>query len=59
MNVGGKPKYVAGTIDMIVVDSKGDYYLYDMKTTGKDYSTWKKNMLPKYNLQVGVYRQML
>lgn len=59
MSVSGKFKYVAGTIDMIVVDSKGDYYLYDMKTTGKDYSTWKKNILPKYNQQVGVYRQML
>ena len=59
MSVSGEFKYVAGTIDMIVVDSKGDYYLYDMKTTGKDYSTWKKNMLPKYNKQVGVYRQML
>ena len=59
MKVGGEPKYVAGTIDMIIVDSEGNYYLYDMKTTGKDYSTWKKNMLPKYNKQVGVYRQML
>lgn len=59
MCISGEFKYVAGTIDMIVVDSEGDYYLYDMKTTGKDYSTWKKNMLPKYNRQVGVYRQML
>ena len=57
--VNGEWKYVAGTIDMIIVDDVGDYYLYDMKTTGKNYSAWQHDSLPNYKKQVGYYRQML
>lgn len=56
--VNGKPevRYMAGTMDMIVIDSEGKYHIYDMKAKR---SGLKNEDKVNYGNQMGLYGNML
>ena len=58
----GKPitKTIGGTIDILVVDNKGNLYIYDMKT--KRINTeleWREGTKTGYDKQLMIYKAML
>ena len=56
--VNGKPvtKTIAGTMDMLVYDDKGNFYIYDMKTVR---SSLGSDKLTKYSQQLSYYKSIL
>ena len=53
----GKEYTVAGTMDMVVIDSKGDIYIVDFKTKRANVSEeLNKDQITGYGLQVSLYK---
>lgn len=49
-------KIIAGTMDMLIYDNKGNFYIYDMKTSRRDIQGDKKY---KYTRQLNIYKSIL
>lgn len=54
----GQTKTVGGTIDLLIVDEDGNYYIYDVKTSRSSIST-DSNKVHHYTSQVNFYREIL
>ena len=50
---------IAGIIDLLVVDAKGNAYIYDLKTSYKDIDDWSGIKTLKMKYQMALYRQLL
>lgn len=57
----GKNQTIAGTMDMIVCNDKGEIFIYDFKTKriGNGNVTIEGDSLDSYSEQVNIYRQIL
>lgn len=53
------PTKIAGTVDLIVVDAKGDAHIYDYKTSTKSDSAWADAKVKGIKYQISFYRQIL
>lgn len=58
INDKGKPekKVIAGTMDMLIYDNKGNFYIYDMKTSRSGIKDAKYDL---YTKQLNVYKNIL
>lgn len=53
-------KSIAGTMDMMAYDSKGNFYILDMKTKRIDNEiNWRKNTFEGYRKQLNIYKSIL
>lgn len=61
----GNDQYIAGATDMLIVTDKGDIWIVDMKTTGKDTGLFNPNRdranqtKKKYGYQLLLYKELL
>ena len=53
-------KSIAGTMDMMAYDSKGNFYILDMKTKRIDNEiNWRKDTFEGYRKQLNIYKSIL
>lgn len=60
--VNGEEKTIAGTMDMLVLDNKGNIHIFDFKTkrfTERNNGVIEEKQLAGYKNQVNIYRQLL
>lgn len=50
---------IAGTIDLLVIDGKGQAHIYDYKTSTKSDADWSDAKIQGIKYQLGIYRQIL
>lgn len=50
---------VAGTVDLLLYDDEGNFYVFDMKTTRKESKTPFSSKVPKYSRQVSFYQKLI
>ena len=61
ITVNGQEKTIAGTMDMIVYDTKGNIYIYDFKTKRVEDSdgNFSSEDLIKYSQQLNIYKELI